>query len=289
MEIDSQMTRKEISERVFRILKDISISPNKYIYDLSCANDSRKVNVAVETEINFDYQYLSDLDSLDIKLFAYIESYLCTFQIYRPEEVVFSLDRTIKNTNNSDLSIKFAQECPFFPNHLTNGYIPHGIAKSKSGRLLISLWNNKSREKSQGKVWKLNLGRQNFCEYEYDKSTPLFKCPTYITENGNGEICVSDEGAVVVLNEVGMLRFRYKGLTEDPTFDPYGICTDSSRNIIVADMKNDKIHMIDGDGGFVCYIQYENMEMPRALCVGKDNTLYVREWKSGSIKVVSLA
>ncbi|XP_062606764.1 tripartite motif-containing protein 3-like [Saccostrea cucullata] len=170
------------------------------------------------------------------------------------------------------------------------GFKPHGLAQCGSGRLLVCLWNQKPREKSQGKVCKLfvNDTMQQICEYEYDKSTPLFKCPTYITENGNGDICVSDEGAVVVLNEVGMLRFRYKGLAEDPNFDPYGICTDSSRNIIIADMKNDKIHMIDETGGFVCYVRYENMEMPRALCVGQDNKLYVGEWKSGLIKVLSL-
>lgn len=60
-----------------------------------------------------------------------------------------------------------------------------------------------------------------------DKNQPLYICPTYIAENGNGDICVSDVKAVVVTDAGGMLRFRYKGNFRESNFDPYGICCDS--------------------------------------------------------------
>jgi hypothetical protein len=92
---------------------------------------------------------------------------------------------------------------------------------------------------------------------------------------------------VVVTDGGGMLRFRYTGRPGDPQFDPYGICCDSRCNIITANMKNDKIHVIDQDGGFLHYIQYDGMKKPRALCIDENDQLYVGEWDSDVIKVIS--
>ncbi|XP_061167214.1 uncharacterized protein LOC133176058 [Saccostrea echinata] len=169
-------------------------------------------------------------------------------------------------------------------------YFVHGMAGCKCGSLLVSVWNGKLQEKSKGKILKFELFLTEFTklfEFENDKHRPLFTFPTHITENGNADICVSDAGAVVVIDERGVLRFRYYGLAKDSHFDPYGICADSECNIIVADMKNDKIHMIDQNGGFICFVYYENMKMPRALCIDENDNLYVSEWKNDRVKVIS--
>lgn len=98
---------------------------------------------------------------------------------------------------------------------------------------------------------------------------------------------VSDVKAVVVTDAGGMLRFRYQGNSSKSNFDPYGICCDSSCNIIVADMKNGNIHMVDKDGEFLHHVTYEGIRMPRALSIDRNDHLYVGEWDSDSIKIIS--
>ncbi|XP_062583821.1 protein lin-41-like [Saccostrea cucullata] len=174
------------------------------------------------------------------------------------------------------------------PDELTGGYTPNGSAMCKSGTILVCLWNYQVHKRSLGNVLKLSLGGVKLFDKETDKNRPLFICPTYITENGNEDICVSDVNAVVVTDAGGFLRFRYTGTQSDPQFDPYGICCDSKNNIIVADMVKNRIHMIDQNGELLHFIQYQGMHMPRALCINKHNILYVGEWLSEEIKVLSL-
>ena len=162
-------------------------------------------------------------------------------------------------------------------------YTPQGVVATRSGAILICLWNNKVGKRSLGKVVSVNERFEIFT----DKNQPLFICPTYIAENGNGDICVSDVGAVVVTDAGGMLRFRYQGISANSNFDPYGLCCNSACNIIIADMKNDRIHVIDKDGGFLYTVQYEGIKMPRALCIDEKDNVYVGEWNTDSIKVLS--
>lgn len=163
------------------------------------------------------------------------------------------------------------------------GYSPQGLVVGKSGDILICLWNNEVGTQSLGKV----ISFRGKSEIFTDKNVPLYLCPTYIAENGNGDICVSDVKAVVVTDAGGMLRFRYQGNSNDSNFDPYGICCDSSCNIIVADMKNNKLHMVNQDGEFLYHITYEEIRMPWALCIDKNDDVYVREWHTDVIKVIS--
>jgi hypothetical protein len=166
-------------------------------------------------------------------------------------------------------------------------YVPHGIAKCKSGDILLCLWNRLFGKRSHGIVLKLPAFEEPVLEIESNKNRRLFTCPTYVIENGNEDVFVSDADDVVVTDKLGMLRFRYKGRPGDPQFDPYGICCDSRCSIITADMKNHKIHVIDQDGGFLHYIQYNGMKRPRALCIDENDQLYVGEWDSDVIKVIS--
>ena len=164
-----------------------------------------------------------------------------------------------------------------------NDFTPQGIVATRSGSILICLWNNRVDERSLGKV----VSGDGRFEIFTDKNKPLFICTTYIAENGNGDICVSDVGAVVVTDAGGMLRFRYQGISSNSNFEPYGLCCNSACNIIIADMKNDRIHVIDKDGGFLYTVQYEGIKMPRALCIDEKDNVYVGEWNIDSIKVLS--
>ena len=121
-----------------------------------------------------------------------------------------------------------------------------------------------------------------------DKNRPLLVCPTYLKENGNSDICMSDVGSVVITDAGGMLRFRYWGASRrNINFEPYGLCCDSVFNIIIVDIKNDRIHVIDKDGGFLHFVRYEGMKKPRALCIDKNANVCIGEWNTTSIKVIS--
>ncbi|XP_078327598.1 uncharacterized protein LOC111117709 [Crassostrea virginica] len=192
-------------------------------------------------------------------------------------------------------SKRFGQDKKVVWSHTTQessfqtGFSAQGIAVCKSRNILISLWNNEIGKRSIGKVialtsiFRMVEGFQIFM----DKNRPLLVCPTYLKENGNGDICVSDVGAVVVTDAGGMLRFRYQGTSRNSNFEPYGLCCDSACNIIIADMKNDKIHVIDKDCSFLHYVRYEGIKMPRALCIDENDHVYVGEWNTSSIKVIS--
>lgn len=165
------------------------------------------------------------------------------------------------------------------------GYTPQGMACSKTGKgLLVCLWNNKIGERSLGKV----ISTKGDFEIFTDKGRPLYVCPTYIAENGNGDICVSDVTAVVVTDAGGMLRFRFPPKESEIEIDPYGICCDSICNIIIAEMKNNNILVINKNGEYCYDIKYQGIKLPRALCIDKTNVMYVGEWYTNAIKVIDL-
>ncbi|XP_062588689.1 uncharacterized protein LOC134250341 [Saccostrea cucullata] len=246
----------------------------RYIIDLKCAYKGQ-VCVSVLNMKSSDSSF--ELRKGPIYFFSTYGSCLC-FHVYG--NVVFW------NATKRSLGTNYSQWHTL--DELSTGYTPKGMAACKSGAVLVCLWNQQVHNRSLGKVLKLSQnGRKQF-EISTDKNRPIFICPTYIAENGNGDICVSDVNAVIVTDAGGFLRFRYTGAQSDPQFDPYGICCDSKNNIIVADMVKNRIHVINQNGELLHYIQYKDMHKPRALCIDEDDNMYVGEWLSEEIKVLSL-
>ena len=72
-----------------------------------------------------------------------------------------------------------------------------------------------------------------------------------MSENNNGDICVSDTKAntVIVVEKTGSVRFRYDGrpARRQETFSPRGIVTDALSQIIVTDYNN-CLHILDQNG-----------------------------------------
>ncbi|XP_062583823.1 uncharacterized protein LOC134245562 [Saccostrea cucullata] len=259
----------------------------KYITDLKYVNNGRVcVSVVNSQENTLHCQFRGGSNS--IQYFCNYGACLCYIH---GRHYLGDYGIVIYSDNRSLLSYSIQPQLtgPVLPsqNEPLDGYIPNGIAVCKSGSLLVSLWNNQVHDRSLGKVLKLSYAGNKLSEIKTDKNRPLFICPSYIAENGNGDICVSDVNAVVVTDAGGFLRFRYTGAQSDPQFDPYGICCDSKNDIIVADMVKNRIHMIDENGELLHYIQYKDMHMPRALCIDEDDNLYVGEWLSEDIKVLS--
>lgn len=104
---------------------------------------------------------------------------------------------------------------------------------------------------------------------QYDnRGQSLFTLPCYITENNNGDVVVSDDGAIVVTTHEGRYRFTYKGHPSETRLWPQGICTDALSHILMCDKNTNTVQMLDRDGQFLTnlLIRPSGIFSPVSLC-----------------------
>lgn len=188
-------------------------------------------------------------------------------------------DRTVNIVNNEGMHTEIK----------VKGWSPLNICSSSSGDLLVVMYSDDKETKVvrySGQIEKQTI--------QYDgKGRPLYSSlfyTKYISENRNLDICVSDSaaGAVVVVNQVGKLRFIYTGpsaTTKEP-FYPIGITTDSQRRLLIVDYKNYCIHLVNQDGHFLCHINNLHLQRPFGLCMDTRDNLYVAEYLTGKVKKI---
>lgn len=188
-----------------------------------------------------------------------------------------STDRTVNLVNDTD-NIEPVFTLP--------GWKPQSVSGSSIGGLLIVL---DSDDDNHAKVI-------HFCGYrviqtiQYDADDfPLYFAGSikYISENRNLDICVSDcvAGAVVVVNQTGKFRFRYKGIYSENScrpFKPFGITTDSQGWILAFDWYNQRIHILDKDGWLQCYIVCDCFD-PYGVCVADKGNLFAARYYGGKV------
>jgi hypothetical protein len=170
-------------------------------------------------------------------------------------------------------------------------WIPLSIHSSHINEdILVGMVYDGWFSKSVGKVTRYNKTEKELQNIQMDnKGQELYSDPHYITENINGDICVSDhiKQAVVVVNKSGQHRFSYTG--QGSEFYPYGICTDVLGHILVCNgaLYNDTVHLLDQDGQFLSTLltQQHGVYYPRSVCVGNDNNLYVGQDHSNTVTV----
>ncbi|XP_078330161.1 uncharacterized protein LOC111117609 [Crassostrea virginica] len=126
-----------------------------------------------------------------------------------------------------------------------------------------------------------------------EQGNPIFKngpYSLYMSENNNGDVCVSDPEAVavVVVDKTGRVRFRYDGTParREKSFDPRDIVTDALSQIIVTDINNDCLHILDQNGQFLRCVDDCGLEKPLGLSVDSEGRLWVGSWGSEEIKVI---
>lgn len=95
--------------------------------------------------------------------------------------------------------------------------------------------------------------------------------PSYIAENFNGDIVLSDShylfGFVEVIDRKGNFRFLYTGQEGSKLF-ARGLCTDPLSNILICDEWTATVHIIDKDGEFLTklLIRPSGVFEPHSLC-----------------------
>lgn len=156
--------------------------------------------------------------------------------------------------------------------------------------LLVSM---RSVDKTQSRVVRYSGTTETMAIQNDSQKTPLFSVDTQylllLTENGNGDICVSDYAAeaVVVVNVSGELQFEYRGPPSlNPcfkAFKPARITADVNQHIIINDLLNNILHVIGRDGSFLRYIEYP---CNGGLSIDTDHNLVLGEDKSGIIRII---
>ncbi|XP_065931696.1 uncharacterized protein [Magallana gigas] len=130
-----------------------------------------------------------------------------------------------------------------------------------TGDLLVGMDNYRTET---GKVTRYNQsGQLTQTIQNHNTGRGLYREPTYITENNNGDVVVSDcvidennyvSGDVVVTERGGRHRFSYTGPPSGLGLQPSGICTDALSHILVCDGRTETVQMLDRDGRFLSHL-----------------------------------
>ncbi|XP_019930323.3 uncharacterized protein [Magallana gigas] len=132
-------------------------------------------------------------------------------------------------------------------------WLPQCVHWSPSTRdLLVGMYNHRT-----GKVARYNQSVQQTQNIQHGNTgLELYRKPSYITENNNGDVIVSDmlSGAVVVTERRGRHRFSYTGHPSGSGLRPHGICTDALSHILVCDDRTKIVQMLNKDGQFLSHL-----------------------------------
>ncbi|XP_022312161.2 uncharacterized protein LOC111117358 [Crassostrea virginica] len=163
---------------------------------------------------------------------------------------------------------------------------------TRSGDILIHMRNIDMNLKFVNKIIRYQGQRIKQEIYNDGQGNPIFTdkfSSLFMSENNNGDICVSDTNAhnVVVVDKTGRVRFRYDGrpARRKEAFGPIGIVTDTLSQIIVADYNNNCLHILDQDGQFLRCVDDCGLEKPYGLSVDNEGRLWVG-CETGNIKVI---
>ncbi|XP_078331230.1 uncharacterized protein LOC144625055 [Crassostrea virginica] len=206
-----------------------------------------------------------------------------------PRDIAVTRSGDLVYTDYYDRSINLVSGTQIQTLITLRGWRPHGLSSTSSWDLLVIMTSD---DWKHTKVVRYSNGSTETQSIQWDdEGKPLYKTDhtmKYLSENRNLDICVAEysAGSVVMVSAAGKLRFRYKGSPSTPreSFRPCGITTDSQANILTADSYNHRIHIIDQDGHFLCFIHNCGVQDTRGLCVDSRDNLFVAEWDTGKVK-----
>ncbi|XP_078327847.1 uncharacterized protein LOC111115608 [Crassostrea virginica] len=172
------------------------------------------------------------------------------------------------------------------------GWRPKRLSCTRSGDILVHVYE-RTYFQSKNKI--IRYQGQNIKQeiIKDGQGNPIFKdgfSSLLMSENNNGDVCVSDGNAktVVVVDKTGRVRFRYDGTPArtKKSFAPRDIVTDVLSQIIVTDIANNCLHILDQNGQFLNCVDDCGLEKPLVLTVDSEGRLWVGLLDTGEIKVI---
>ena len=171
------------------------------------------------------------------------------------------------------------------------GCTPGKLCCTSSGDILVHMYKGTGPQ-TKNKIIRYQ-GQNIKKEFNKDgKGNPIFKDGQYslfMSENNNGDICVSDGNAdtMVVVDKKGRVRFLYDGspARREKPFNPRDIVTDVLSQIIVLDYNNNCLHILHQNGQFLRCVEDCALDKPYGLSVDSEGRLWVGLW-TGEIKVI---
>lgn len=186
----------------------------------------------------------------------------------------------MKTTGHDDSLVSIPQD-----------WIPYRLCCSKSGDILICVSNGLEK-----KIIRYHEKKITQEIHKDENGKPIFEGKIshalciHVVENNNGDVCISDEnaGVIIVVSLAGKVRFRYdwKPAKKNNQFGPRSIVTDSLGQIIIADNGNSCLHILDQDGQFIKCVDNCELDNVHALSVDDEGRLWAGLLKSGIIKVL---
>ncbi|XP_061165801.1 uncharacterized protein LOC133174735 [Saccostrea echinata] len=196
------------------------------------------------------------------------------FSVTSSDELIYidSENKTVNKVNQGKTEVLIT---------LPKDWTPLSLGRTTSENILVNLEKD-NRHKIvcfQGQTVKQVI-------YKDKKNREIFGrgCSSLsMAENGNGDLCVADfnAGIVVVLNKAGRVHFRYDGTPamREEEFKPDHIVTCSMCRIIVGDfINNGCLHILNMDGQFLrCVDNFgvNSLDDITGLSVDPDDRLWI--------------
>jgi hypothetical protein len=207
-----------------------------------------------------------------------------------PQDIEVTQDGNLLYTDPDKRSVNLVKSKHIQTVITQQGWIPRKVCSSSTGELLVIMARDDYRQCKVSRYF----GSTEIQTIQFDdQGRPLYssgrntKC---ICENRNLDICVADRAAkaVVVVKQLGKLHFSYNGnfSIDKRLFDPVGITTDSQSHILITDCNNNRIHILEQNGLFLCYIDNCHLCGPFGLCVDTRDNLFVAELDTSKVKKI---
>ncbi|XP_062595049.1 E3 ubiquitin-protein ligase TRIM45-like [Saccostrea cucullata] len=255
-----------------------TINATNKIYNIACLSDEE-----IWTRGNNNILKLYNLQG---KLVKSVQ----TISLNNPDDITVTKSEDLIYTDYKGRSINKVRKGYIVEWITLHGWKPSNVCGTLTDDLLVIM---DSDDGEQSKLVRYT-GQSEQETFKFDNTgKPLYSSgyfTKYISENRNLDICVADilARAVVVVNQIGNLRFRHTG--HSPTakryFEPVGVTTDSQSQILTSDRFNSCIHILDRDGQFLSYIENCELYHPWGLCVNTKDHLFVAESDSERVKQI---
>ena len=184
---------QDVSVVNYRIHKSFSLQRAAYIFDIAYLPNffHRKPGIGISVASAYDDH--QEVYSPDISVFTrgiFIEYNALS------KTVLYGKDNAVFQTSSETLPDIYQEGQQVWTQGTASGFSLKGIAVCKSGKVLLSLWNNEIGERSVGKVISIKPGHpiEECVQIFTDKNLPLLVCPTYIAKaEMSTSVCLMSE------------------------------------------------------------------------------------------------